>query len=82
MVEKFGVEKTSRTPASLGVSTLSPSGRAVKSGGRRRCVEVPVPRGSEGAHVDGNDDAAGHCVRGTRCGQVLETLDWRSTKRR
>ena len=26
MVEKFGVEKTSMTPASSGVSTLSPSG--------------------------------------------------------
>ena len=26
MVEKFGVEKTSRTSASSGVSTLSPSG--------------------------------------------------------
>ena len=22
--------------------------------------------------MDGNDDTAGHCVRGTRCGQVLE----------
>ena len=22
--------------------------------------------------MDGNDDTAGHCVRGTRCSQVLE----------
>ena len=22
--------------------------------------------------MDGNDDTTGHCVRGTRCGQVLE----------
>ena len=33
------------------------------------------------AHVDGNDDTAGHCVRGTRCGHVLETLNGRITKR-
>ena len=32
MVEKFGVKKTSRTPASSGVSTLYPSGRAAKFG--------------------------------------------------
>ena len=25
-----------------------------------------------GAYVDDSDDTAGHCVRGTRCGQVLE----------
>ena len=35
-----------------------------------------------GAHVDGNDDTAGHCLRGTPCGQVLETLDWCITRRR
>ena len=51
-----------------------------KGGGRY--VEVSVPGGSEGARVDGNDDTAGHCVRGARFGQVLETLDWRITKRR
>ena len=22
--------------------------------------------------MDGNDDTAGHCMRGTRCGQVME----------
>ena len=33
--------------------------------------EVPVPGGSGGAYVDGDDDPAGHCVRCTRCGQVL-----------
>ena len=36
------------------------------------CVEVPVPGDCGDAHVDGNDDTAGHCVRDTRCGQVLE----------
>ena len=29
-----------------------------------------IPPGSEDAHVDDNDDTAGHCVRCTRCGQV------------
>ena len=24
-----------------------------------------------GAHVDGNDNTARHCMHGTRCGQVL-----------
>ena len=27
-----------------------------------------ILRGSRGAHVGGNDDTAGYCVRGTRCG--------------
>ena len=67
MVEKFGVAKTSKTPASSEVSTLPQSG------------EVPVPGGRRGAHVDGNDDTAEYCARGTRCGQVLETLDWHIT---
>ena len=72
MVEKFGVEKARRTPASSEVPTLSPSGRAANSGGGKIYVEVPVPGGCGGAHMDGNDDTAGHCVRGARCGQVLE----------
>ena len=41
-------------------------------GGGGRYIEVPVPGGCAGAHVDSNDDTAGHCVRGTRRGQVLE----------
>ena len=45
-------------------------------------VKVPVPGDNGGAHVDNNDDTAGYCVRGTRCGQVLETLGWRMTKMR
>ena len=32
MAVKFGVEKAKRTPASLGVRTLSPSGRTANSG--------------------------------------------------
>ena len=47
------------------------SGRAAHSRGGEIYVKVPIPRGSEGAHVGGNDDTAGHCVRGTYCGQVL-----------
>ena len=27
--------------------------------------------------MDGNDNTPGHCVRGTRCGQILES--WTST---
>ena len=42
------------------------------SGGGEIYVEVPVPGGCGGARVDDNDDTAGHCVRGTRCGQDLE----------
>ena len=73
MVKTFDVEKTSRTLASSGVSTLSPSGLAANSGGGGRYVEVLVLGGSGGAHhVDGNDDMAGYCVRGTRYGQILE----------
>ena len=72
MVEKFGVEKARRTPPSLGVPTLSQSGRAANHGGGGRYVEVPVLRSSGGAHKDGNDDTARYCVRGTRCDQVLE----------
>ena len=72
MVKKFGVEKKNRTPALSGVSTLSPSRWAANSGGGGRCVEVPVRGGSGGAHMDGNDDTTGHCVRGTRYDKVLE----------
>ena len=54
------------------MSTLSPSGRVANSGGGGIRVEDPVPGGSGGAHVDGNNDTAGNCVRGTRYGQVLE----------
>ena len=72
MVEKFGVEKTRRTPTSPGVPTLCSSELAANSEGGGRYVEVPVPGGIEGAYVDGNDDTAGHCVRGTCCGQVLD----------
>ena len=38
---------------------------------RGKCVEVPVPVTCVGVHVDGNDNTARHCVRGTSCGQVL-----------
>ena len=41
-------------------------------GRKTTCVEIPVPGGIKGAHVDGSDDTAVHCVRGTRCRQVLE----------
>ena len=44
---------------------------AANPGGRGIYVNVPVPGGSRGVHVDGNDNTAGHYVHGTRCGQVL-----------
>ena len=72
MMDKFSVEKARRTPASLGVSTLSPSGWAANSGGGGRYAKVPEPGGCGGAHVDGSEYTAGHCVRGTRYGQVVE----------
>ena len=50
------------------VPTLS---KADGPGGGRIDVKVFVPGSSGGAHVDGNDDTAGHCVRGTRWGQIL-----------
>ena len=66
-VEKFGVEEARRISASLGVPTFSSSKLATNSGGGGRYIEVPVPGDIGGAHIDGNDDTAGHCVRGTRC---------------
>ena len=33
---------------------------------------VPVLGDIGSANVDGNDETAGHCVRGACCGQVLE----------
>ena len=42
MVEKFGVEKASKTPASSGVPTLSPSGSAASSEEGGRYVEEAV----------------------------------------
>ena len=67
MVEKFSVEKISRTPAA-------------NFGGGGKYVEVPVPGCSEDTNVNGNDDTTGHCVRSTRYGQVLEP--WTGAKRR
>ena len=63
MVETFGVEKASRTPASLEISTLSK--RMSRKTRRRRkiCWEVHVPGGSRGAHVDGNDNGRTLCAR-------------------
>ena len=38
-----------------------------------RYAEVPVPEGSEGTHVDGNDDTGGTLrAQYALCGQVLE----------
>ena len=64
MVKRFDVKKATKIPAASGVPTLS---KADGPGDE----EVPVPGGSGGAYVDGDDDTAGHCVRRTRCGQVL-----------
>ena len=58
MVEKFGVEKASRTSASSKVPTLSHnSSYAANPGIEGKCAEVPVPGGGGGAHVDGNGRA-------------------------
>ena len=69
MVEKFGVEKVSRTQASLECQPFQ-TWTSRNPGGEGRYVKVPVPGGRGGTHVDGNDDTVGHCVRGTRCGRV------------
>ena len=71
LVEKFGVEKASRKPASLRgyQPSLKADEQQTPEGGRY--VGVPVPGGSGSAYVDGNNDTAGHCARGTRCSQVL-----------
>ena len=41
-------------------------GRTVEPRGEGGNEEVPLPGGSGGAHVDGDDDTAGHCVRRAR----------------
>ena len=64
--------KVRRTPASSGVLTFFPSECAANSGRGQTHVKIPVPGGNGGAHVGRNDDTAGHCVRGTHYGQVLE----------
>ena len=45
-------------------------------------MKFPYREAVGGAYVDDNDGTARHCVRGTRCGQIQETLDWRITKRK
>ena len=45
--------------------------RATYPGIEERHAKVPIPRGSGDTNVNSNDDTAGHCVHGTRCGQVL-----------
>ena len=43
-----------------------------RQGRKITCVEISVPGGIKGAHVDSSDDTAVHYVHGTRCRQVLE----------
>ena len=70
MVKRFDVKKATKIPAALRMPTLSKADEPLP-GGEGLNKEVPVPGGSGGAYVDGDDDTAGHCVRRTRCGQVL-----------
>ena len=68
MVEKFGVEKARRTSASSGGQPfLQVDEPHIPEEEKDLSVEVPVSGGCGGAHVDDNDDKAGHCVRGRRC---------------
>ena len=46
------------------------NGRAAKSRREGGHVKVSTPRSNRGAHEDGNEYTAGHCVRGTRCDQI------------
>ena len=71
MVKRFDVKKATKIPAASGVSNALKGGRMAEPRGEGRNEEVPVPGGGGGAYVDGDDDTAGHCVRRTRCGQVL-----------
>ena len=71
MVKRFDVKKTTKIPAASGVPTISTGGRTAEPRGEGGNEEVPVPGGSGGAQVDGDDGTAGYCVRRTRCGQVL-----------
>ena len=68
MVKTFGVEKARRISAFGGGANPLISERAANPRTKGEDVEVPIPGDSEGAHLDGNDDTVGHCVRGTRCG--------------
>ena len=73
MVKRFDVKKTTKIPAASGVPNALEGGRTTEPRGEGGNEEVPVPGGSGGAYVDGDDDTAGHCVHRTRCGQVLRT---------
>ena len=73
MVKGFDVEKATKIPTASGFQR-SQGGRTAEPRGEGGNEEVPVPGGSGGAYVDGDDDTAGHCVRRTRCGQVLRKL--------
>ena len=70
MVETFGIEKASRIPSSSGVSTFSQAVESQTPEEKEEMSKFSKPGGSGSAHVDGNDDTAGDCMRSTRCGQV------------
>ena len=71
MVKKCGVEKAGKTPASLEMTTFSKADGPQTTEEKEDIFKVPIPGGSGGANVDGNDDTATHCVRDTHCDQVL-----------
>ena len=70
-VKRIDVKKATKIPAASGCANALKGGRIAEPRGEDGNEEVPVPGGSGGAHVGGDDDTAGHCVRRTRCGQVL-----------
>ena len=58
MVETFGTEKASRTPAFSGVTTLSKADGPQAPEEKKNIFHVPIPGGRGGAHVDGNNDTS------------------------
>ena len=65
MMETFGIQTASRTPAPSGVTTLSKADGPQTPEEKEDIFNVPIPGGSGGAHVDGNDDTS-HIVYAVR----------------
>ena len=70
LVKMFDVKKATKIPAASGVPTPSKADEPRNQEEKEEMRKFP-PGGSGGAHVDGDDDTAGHCVGRTLCGQVL-----------
>ena len=70
-VKRFDVKKTTKIPAALGVPTLSKADEPQNPEEKEKMRKFPYREAVGGAHVDGDDDTPGYCVRRTHCGQVL-----------